>query len=91
MTHDPLWITFVKALLLCLVLLGAFAYMTLIERRLLGRFQHRYGPNRVGFRAVLQPIADAIKTIFKEDLVMTSADKVVYVLAPAISIVCALS
>lgn len=91
MTHDPLWITFVKALLLCLVLLGAFAYMTLIERRLLGRFQHRYGPNRVGFRAVLQPIADAIKTIFKEDLVMTNADKFVYFLAPAISITCALA
>lgn len=89
--HDPLWITFIKALVLCLLLLGAFAYMTVIERRLLGRFQHRYGPNRVGPMAVLQPIADAIKTIFKEDLVMTSADKFVYVLAPAISIVCALS
>ncbi len=91
MTHDPLWITFIKALVLCLVLLGAFAYMTVIERRLLGRFQHRYGPNRVGPFGALQPIADAIKTIFKEDLVMTSADKFVYVLAPAISIVCALS
>ena len=91
MTHDPLWITFIKALVLFLVLLGAFAYMTVIERRLLGRFQHRYGPNRVGPFGALQPIADAIKTIFKEDLVMTSADKFVYVLAPAISIVCALS
>ena len=82
MSHDPLWITFIKALVLCLVLLGAFAYMTVIERRLLGRFQHRYGPNRVGPLGALQPIADAIKTIFKEDLVMTSADKFVYVLAP---------
>lgn len=91
MTHDPLWITFVKALVLCLVLLGAFAYMTVIERRLLGRFQHRYGPNRVGFRAVLQPIADAIKTVFKEDLLVSGADKFVYFLAPAISIVCALA
>ena len=91
MTHDPLWITFIKALVLCLVLLGAFAYMTVIERRLLGRFQHRYGPNRVGPLGALQPIADAIKTIFKEDLVMTNADKFVYILAPGISIVCALS
>ena len=91
MTHDPLWVTFVKALVLCVVLLGAFAYMTLIERRLLGRFQHRYGPNRVGFMAVLQPIGDAIKTVFKEDLVMTNADKFVYFLAPAISITCALA
>ncbi len=91
MINDPLWITFVKALLLCLVLLGAFAYMTVIERRLLGRFQHRYGPNRVGFRAALQPIADAIKTVFKEDLVVSGADKFVYFLAPAISITCALA
>ena len=89
--HDPLWITFIKALVLCVVLLGLFAYMTLIERRLLGRFQHRYGPNRVGPMAVFQPLADAVKSIFKEDLVMTSADKLVYILAPAISIVCALS
>src|SRR5690606_3366575 len=91
LTHDPLWITFIKALVLCVVLLGAFAYMTLIERRLLGRFQQRYGPNRVGVRGVLQPIADAIKTVFKEDLVVTKADKFVYFLAPAISITCALA
>ncbi len=89
--RDPLFVTFLKALVLCLVLLGAFAYMTVIERKLLGRFQHRYGPNRVGPAGLLQPIADAIKSIFKEDIVMTSADKFVYILAPAISITCALS
>ncbi|HRN19449.1 MAG TPA: NADH-quinone oxidoreductase subunit H, partial [Trueperaceae bacterium] len=70
MTHDPLWVTFIKALVLCVVLLGAFAYMTVIERKLLGRFQHRYGPNLTGPGGWLQPIADAIKTIFKEDLVV---------------------
>ncbi|HNQ99386.1 MAG TPA: NADH-quinone oxidoreductase subunit H [Trueperaceae bacterium] len=91
MTHDPLWITFVKALIVCVLLLGAFAYMTLIERKLLGRFQHRPGPNMVGPGGWLQPIADAIKTIFKEDLNVTAADKFVLVLAPAISIVFALS
>jgi len=90
-THDPLWITFLKALVLVVVLLGAFAYMTLIERRLLGRFQHRYGPNRVGPFGLLQPIADAIKAIFKEDIVVSASDKVVYVLAPGISILFALS
>jgi len=90
-THDPLWITFVKALIVCVLLLGAFAYMTLIERKLLGRFQHRPGPNMVGPGGWLQPIADAIKTIFKEDLNVTAADKFVLVLAPAISIVFALS
>ncbi len=91
MIHDPLWVTFLKALVLCLVLLGAFAYMTVIERKLLGRFQHRYGPNLTGPGGWLQPIADAIKTIFKEDLVVTAADKFVLVLAPAISITFALS
>ncbi len=91
MTPDPLLITLLKALLLCLVLLGAFAYMTLVERRLLGRFQHRLGPNRVGPFGLLQPIADAIKSIFKEDINVSAADKFVYVLAPAISITFALS
>ncbi len=89
--NDPLWVTFIKALVLCVVLLGAFAYMTLIERKLLGRFQHRYGPNRVGPLGLLQPIADAIKAIFKEDITVTAADKVVFVLAPGISIFFALS
>ena len=88
---DPLWVTFIKALVLCVVLLGAFAYMTLVERKLLGRFQHRYGPNRVGPLGLLQPIADAIKAIFKEDITVTAADKVVFVLAPGISIFFALS
>lgn len=88
---DSLLITFLKALLLCVVLLGAFAYMTLVERRLLGRFQHRHGPNRVGPFGLLQPVADAIKSIFKEDITVSAADKFVFVLAPGISIVFALS
>jgi NADH-quinone oxidoreductase subunit H len=88
---DPILVTAIKALGLCLVLLGAFAYMTLIERRLLGRMQHRFGPNRVGPFGLLQPIADAIKAIFKEDITVTAADKVVFYLAPFISITFALS
>lgn len=88
---DPLWVTAVKALVLCLALLGAFAYMTLVERRILGRMQHRLGPNRTGPFGLLQPIADAIKSIFKEDITVSSADKFVYVLAPVISITFALS
>ncbi len=88
---DPLWVTLIKAFVLCLVLLGAFAYMTLIERRILGRMQHRHGPNRTGPFGLLQPIADAIKSVFKEDIIVTNADKVVYVMAPMISIIFALS
>ncbi len=88
---DPWFITLGKALLLCLVLLGGFAYMTVIERKLLGRFQHRMGPNRVGPFGLLQPIADAIKSIFKEDITVSAADKFVFYLAPFISIVFALT
>lgn len=88
---DSLLVTFLKAGALCTALLGAFAYMTLVERRLLGRFQHRLGPNRVGPLGLLQPIADAIKSVFKEDIVVTAADRFVYVLAPFISITFALS
>ncbi len=89
--NDPLLVTFVKALLLCTVLLGAFAYMTVVERKILGRMQHRYGPNRVGPFGLLQPIADAIKSIFKEDIVVSASDRFVYFLAPFVSIVFALS
>ena len=88
---DGFLITFVKALVLCAVLLGAFAYMTVIERKILGRMQHRYGPNRVGPFGLLQPIADAIKSIFKEDIVVSASDRFVYFLAPFISILFALS
>ncbi|MCA9836753.1 MAG: NADH-quinone oxidoreductase subunit NuoH [Trueperaceae bacterium] len=88
---DPWYVTLIKALVLCLVLLGGFAYMTVIERKLLGRFQHRYGPNRVGPFGLLQPIADAIKSIFKEDITVSAADKFVFYLAPFVSIVFALT
>ena len=87
----PLLITFLKAFAMCFTLLGGFAYMTLIERKLLGRMQHRYGPNRVGPFGLLQPIADAIKSVFKEDITVSRADKFVYVLAPFISITFALT
>ncbi|KIX84696.1 NADH-quinone oxidoreductase [Thermus filiformis] len=88
--QDPLWMVAVKALLVIIGLLTAFAYMTLVERRLLARFQIRMGPNRVGPLGLLQPLADAIKSIFKEDLVVEKADKVLFVLAPLISITFAL-
>lgn len=85
-TTDPLWMVGIKAFLVIFGLLTAFAYMTLIERRLLARIQIRQGPNRVGPTGLLQPLADAIKSIFKEDLVVARADKVVFVLAPMISV-----
>ncbi len=83
---DPLWMVGLKAFLVIFGLLTAFAYMTLIERRLLARIQIRQGPNRVGPGGLLQPLADAIKSVFKEDLIVSRADKVVFVLAPMISV-----
>lgn len=87
---DPLWMVGIKAFLVVSGLLTAFAYMTLIERRLLARIQVRQGPNRVGPGGLFQPIADAIKSIFKEDIVVSRADRVIFVLAPMISVTFAL-
>ncbi|MEX0765965.1 MAG: NADH-quinone oxidoreductase subunit NuoH [bacterium] len=80
----------VKSGVLLFLLLTACAYMTLLERRLLAKFQIRYGPNRVGPFGLLQPLADGIKLIFKEDFAPARVDLVVYWLAPAISMVTAL-
>jgi len=80
----------IKSAVLLFVLLTATAYVTLLERRLLGRFQLRIGPNRVGPFGLLQPLADGIKMIFKESFMPAGADRVIYAIAPAISLVTAL-
>jgi len=67
-----------------------FAYTTLVERKALGRVQNRLGPNRVGRWGILQPIADGLKLLIKEDIVPRSADKVVHFLAPVIAVIPAL-
>lgn len=87
---EPLWVVFLKALVLSVLLLGGFAYLTLVQRKVLGRIQHRYGPNRTGPYGILQPIADAIKMVFKQDVTPTGSDKLVFIMAPAISVVFAL-
>ncbi len=80
----------VMSLLVFATLMGGFAYTTWLERRLVARFQNRYGPNRVGPAGLLQPVADGIKLIFKEDVTPAEADKVLYWLAPLIKSVPAL-
>jgi NADH-quinone oxidoreductase subunit H len=79
-----------KGLVLVLILLGGFAYLTLYERKALARIQVRIGPNRAGPWGILQPIADAIKLIFKEELMPARADKLIFFLAPIVTLVPAL-
>jgi len=66
---------------------GLFALTTVIERKGLGRMQNRIGPNRTGPYGILQPIADGIKSLTKEDIVPTSADAVVHFIAPLVLVV----
>lgn len=80
----------VKSAILLGILLTACAYMTLLERRLLGKFQIRYGPNRVGPFGLLQPLADGVKLILKESFMPANVDVLVYWLAPALSMITAL-
>ncbi|HEX8997861.1 MAG TPA: NADH-quinone oxidoreductase subunit NuoH [Ktedonobacterales bacterium] len=81
----------VKSVIAIVALLTAFAYMTLIERRVIARFQRRVGPNRAGPFGVFQPIADALKMAFKEEILPTNASRFAFLIAPAISVVVALT
>ncbi|HWU36419.1 MAG TPA: NADH-quinone oxidoreductase subunit NuoH, partial [Candidatus Acidoferrum sp.] len=83
-------IAIVKVFVVFTAMLLCVAYMTLMERKVLGYMQVRYGPNRVGPWGLLQPVADGIKLIFKEDIVVPHANKIIYVLAPTIIVITAL-
>jgi NADH-quinone oxidoreductase subunit H len=77
-------VTLLKIIVVFAALLLSVAYLTWLERKVLGHMQSRLGPHRVGINGLLQPIADGLKLFFKEDVIVTAADKVVYHLAPFI-------
>ena len=80
------WIGLIEALVIINLVLVAFAYTTLVERKLLGRMQLRYGPNRAGPYGLLQPIADLVKLLRKESLLPQGINPVLYLLAPVVSL-----
>ena len=86
----PLIFIALKVILIVLPLLLSVAYLTYAERLVIGLMQMRRGPNRVGPFGLLQPIADAVKLIFKETIVPTPASKIVFMIAPMITFILSL-
>ncbi len=87
--QDPWWVVVIKVILVFALLVLLTLFIIWLERRVVARMQHRIGPNVHGPQGLLQSLADGIKLALKEDIVPTSADKVVFVLAPVISTVTA--
>jgi len=89
--NEPWWIALIEAIIIINLLLGLFAYLTLIERKVMGRMQLRYGPNRAGPRGSLQPIADLLKLLNKESFQPTEAIDWAFVLGPFLAAFTALT
>lgn len=86
---SPVLVTFIivlKILLIVMPLMGAVAYLTLAERKVIGYIQVRIGPNRVGPRGLLQPIADALKLLCKEVIVPQGASRFLFLIAPILAL-----
>jgi NADH-quinone oxidoreductase subunit H len=86
-----LFVSVVKSVITLLVLLTAVAYTVWLERKVVGRMQNRWGPTRVGPFGLLQPAADGIKFLFKEDLTPPHVYKPLYIAAPLLAVICALT
>jgi NADH-quinone oxidoreductase subunit H len=89
--YEPWWIQVVKAIVIFVVALSIVPLVLLLERKLLGRLQSRYGPNRVGPYGLLQPMADILKLLTKEQSRPMTSVGFLYAVAPVISIVCAVA
>jgi len=87
--YEAWWIQIIKALVIFGVALGILPLIIVYERKLLGRFQNRYGPNRVGVFGLLQPLAEIVKFATKEDVRPVTSVGPLYLAAPVISIICA--
>jgi len=85
-----LLLSVLKVIIVTVILLTSVAYTVLLERKLVGRIQNRWGPSRVGPFGLLQPLADGLKLFLKEDLMPTSVYRPLFVLAPIIALSCAL-
>jgi NADH-quinone oxidoreductase subunit H len=85
-----LLLSILKVVVVTVILLTAVAYTVLLERKLVGRIQNRWGPSRVGPFGMLQPLCDGLKLFLKEDLMPTSVNRPLFILAPIIALVCAL-
>ena len=83
-------LSLLKVAVVTLIFLTAVAYTVLLERKLVGRIQNRWGPSRVGPFGLLQPLADGLKLFLKEDLMPTAVFRPLYILAPIIALSCAL-
>jgi len=84
-------IVMIKIVIMIVALLTSFAYLTYVERKVQARVQVRIGPDQAGKWGLLQPIADAIKMIMKEEIIPDRADKVLFIVAPALSVIMALA
>jgi NADH-quinone oxidoreductase subunit H len=89
--REPWWISLIKAAVIVNLVMVAFAYTTWLERKLLGRLQNRYGPNRAGPYGLLQPFADLVKLVRKESFFPVAAHERLYIGAPIISMFTALA